>query len=182
MMRSICVYCGSQVGALPSYQEHAKLLAKTLVENDLQLIYGGGNIGLMGVLADEVMRLNGRVIGVIPIALHEKEVAHLSITELHIVKDMHERKAKMASLADGFIALPGGLGTLEELFEMLTWSQLEFHKKPVGLLNIDHYYDDLIRFLQHSVQQKFVHKHHFDILLQDESAINLIQKIKLAGL
>lgn len=179
MMRSICVYCGSQVGASPNYQEHAKMLAQSLVENNLQLIYGGGNIGLMGTLADEVLRLNGRVIGVIPVALHEKEVAHLGLSELFIVKDMHERKAKMAALADGFIALPGGLGTLEELFEMLTWSQLEFHKKPIGLLNIDHYYDDLIRFLQYSVKEKFVRQTHYDLLLQDQNAGDLIKKFQL---
>jgi uncharacterized protein (TIGR00730 family) len=179
MIRSICVYCGSQSGANPIFQQQAKILGKTLVENNIELVYGGGNVGLMGILADEVMRLGGRVIGIIPIALHEKEVAHLSITELHIVADMHERKAKMAAISDGFIALPGGLGTLEELFEALTWSQLGFHNKPIGLLNIDHYYDDLIRFLDHSVKQKFVNQKHFDLLIQDDDANNLINKFKI---
>ncbi|HTD03987.1 TIGR00730 family Rossman fold protein, partial [Undibacterium sp.] len=131
-MKSICVYCGSSIGASPVYAEAAKSLARQFVDNGIALVYGGGNVGLMGVIADEVMRLGGHATGVIPQALMNKEVGHTGLSKLHIVANMHERKAMMADLSDGFIAMPGGVGTLEELFEVFTWAQLGFHSKPIG--------------------------------------------------
>ncbi|PRC91862.1 TIGR00730 family Rossman fold protein [Solimicrobium silvestre] len=177
-MKSICVYCGSATGISPSYADAARSLAGVLVGHNLNLIYGGGNIGLMGIIADEVMRLGGEVTGVIPKALVDKEVAHMALTRLYIVNDMHERKAMMASLCDGFIALPGGIGTLEELFEMLTWLQLEFHQKPVGLLNVGGFYDGLISFLDHTVLQGFLKPTHHALLLKSSDAEDLILQLK----
>lgn len=144
------------MGVDPVYADGARALAAELVRRDLGLVYGGGNVGLMGVIADEVMRLGGRAIGVIPQALVDKEVAHFQITQLHVVKNMHERKAMMAQLSDGFIAMPGGIGTLEELFEIFTWAQLGLHNKPLGLLNVQGFYNGLIGFLDHVVAQSFL--------------------------
>lgn len=144
------------MGVSPSYATAAQAMAKAMVERGIGLVYGGGNIGLMGVIADEVLRLGGSATGVIPKALMEREVGHIDLTELHVVKDMHERKALMAELSDGFIAMPGGIGTLEELFEVFTWSQLGFHEKPIGLLNVEGFYDGLIAFLKHVVDQGFL--------------------------
>ncbi len=155
-MKFLCVYCGSSDGTSPIYASTARQLAKDMVSDNISLVYGGGNVGLMGIIADEVLRLGGEVTGVIPKALLDKECGHLGLTRLHIVKDMHERKAMMAQLSDGFIAMPGGIGTLEELFETLTWSQLGFHDKPVGLLNVDGFYDGLIKFIAHLVTQGFL--------------------------
>jgi len=140
-IKSLCVYCGSSPGAKPDYVAMAETLAKTMAEQNLGLVYGGAHVGIMGALADRLIALGGTVIGVIPEALVEMEVAHQGLTELHVVADMHERKATMAKLSDGFVSLPGGLGTLEETFEMLTWSQLGFHDKPCGLLNVTGFYD-----------------------------------------
>lgn len=164
-MKSICVYCGSAPGRLIVYADAARALAGELVRNELQLVYGGGKVGLMGILADEVLRLGGQAIGVIPQALLEREVGHDHLTELHVVADMHERKALMAELSDAFIALPGGIGTLEELFEMFTWSQLGYHKKPVALCNIAAYYDGLLTFLQHAVDEQFLQAHYLSSLI-----------------
>src|SRR5471032_2521819 len=150
-MKSICVYCGANAGVTPRYAEAARELARALVDENIALVYGGGNVGLMGIIADEVIRLGGRATGVIPEALLQKELGHKDLTQLHIVKDMHERKAMMAELSDGFIAMPGGMGTLEELFEVLTWAQLGFHYKPIGLLNVEGFYDHLIAFVDHLV-------------------------------
>lgn len=155
-MNRICVYCGSRPGKRPEYALAAHQLAKELVQRSIGLVYGGAHVGIMGQLADAVLAQNGEVIGIIPQALVDKEVAHYGLTELRIVASMHERKAMMADLADGFIALPGGLGTLEELFEILTWAQLGLHRKPCGLLNIDGYYDGLAAFLDHAVNEQFV--------------------------
>ncbi|WFP49661.1 TIGR00730 family Rossman fold protein [Methylomonas sp. EFPC3] len=155
-IRSICVYCGSSPGRSEIYAAGARRLAEALVERDLRLVYGGAGIGVMGVVADRVLELGGRVVGVIPQALATKEVAHPDLTELHVTASMHERKMRMAELADGFIALPGGIGTLEELFEIWTWAQLGFHDKPCGVLNIGGYYDTLIRFLDHVTAEQFV--------------------------
>ena len=157
-MTALCIYCGSASGVPTGYAAGARALAQVLVSRQITLVYGGGKIGLMGILADEALRLGGRVIGVIPQALLEREVAHQHLSQLHIVADMHARKARMASLSDGFIALPGGLGTLEELFEMLTWLQLNLHQKPVGLLNVAGYFDSLLQFLDHSTREGFVSK------------------------
>ncbi|QJQ05144.1 TIGR00730 family Rossman fold protein [Undibacterium piscinae] len=147
-MKSICVFCGASSGASEVYADGARQLAASLVKRQISLVYGGGNIGLMGVIADEVMRLGGHVTGVIPQALMDKEVGHTGLSKLHIVRNMHERKALMADLSDGFIAMPGGIGTLEELFEIFTWLQLGFHEKPLGLLNIAGFYDELLVFFK----------------------------------
>lgn len=177
-MNSICVYCGASTGASPLYADAARTLAKTLVDANIALVYGGGNVGLMGVIADEVMRLGGDATGIIPQALLDKEVGHTTLTRLHIVKDMHERKAMMAALSDGFIAMPGGMGTLEELFEMLTWSQLGFHEKPIGLLNVSGFYDGLIRFLQHQVSEGFLKAEQASLLLHHQDAPTLLANLQ----
>lgn len=152
----ICVYCGSSPGRNPAFSLAAASLAKTMCERGIGLVYGGAAVGVMGALANAVLDAGGEAIGVIPKSLAIKEVAHENLTELHVVSSMHERKAMMAELADGFIALPGGWGTLEEIFEILTWAQLGFHEKPCGLLNIEGYYDGLIGFLDNAIEQQFV--------------------------
>ncbi len=164
--KKICVYCGSSPGKDPAFSRAAVKLALALCDRNISLVYGGGAIGVMGTVADAVLAAGGEAIGVIPRALAIKEVAHESLSELHVVASMHERKAMMAELADGFIALPGGWGTLEELFEMLTWAQLGFHDKPCGLLNIKGYYDGLIGFLENSFEQQFVSELYRPILMK----------------
>ncbi len=177
-MKSICVYCGSSIGAAPFYAEAARELAKAMVANNIALVYGGGNVGLMGVIADEVMRLGGEATGVIPKALLDKEVGHAGLTRLHIVKDMHERKAMMADLSDGFIAMPGGIGTFEELFEVFTWSRLGLHDKPIGLLNVSGFYDGLIAFLRHTVKEGFLNAEQEALLMHDSEANALLDRFK----
>lgn len=177
-MKSLCVYCGSSFGNHALYAETARTLAQEMVARKIALVYGGGKVGLMGVIADEVLRLGGEATGVIPQALMEKEVGHQNLTRLHIVKDMHERKAMMEQLADGFIALPGGIGTLEELFEILTWSQLGFHSKPIGVLNVNGFYDALLAFLQQLVTQGFVKPEQAALLLHETEADALLQRMK----
>ena len=177
-MKSLCVYCGASPGHSPAYTIAAKQLAVTLVNQDIVLVYGGGNIGLMGVIADEVLALGGKVTGVIPQALVDKEVGHTGLTQLHIVDNMHQRKAIMAELSDGFIAMPGGIGTLEELFEVMTWAQLGFHQKPIGLLNVSGFYDGLLHFLEHTRQQGFLRASHLDILLSSPEPNDLLQQLK----
>ncbi|MCQ8117516.1 TIGR00730 family Rossman fold protein [Methylomonas rosea] len=164
-INSICIYCGSSSGRLEAYGEAAQALAAALVSRNIRLIYGGAGIGIMGMVADQVLKLGGQAIGVIPKALAHKEVAHPNLTELHVTQSMHERKMLMAELADGFIALPGGIGTLEELFEIWTWAQLGFHQKPCGLLNVAGYYDALINFLDHVAAEQFVKPHHRGMLM-----------------
>ncbi|MFZ6721269.1 TIGR00730 family Rossman fold protein [Undibacterium sp. Ji49W] len=175
-MKAICVYCGSSPGITTEYAAGARQLAAQLVSQQLRLVYGGGNVGLMGIIADEVLRLGGQVTGVIPKALMDKEVGHTGLTDLHIVSNMHERKAMMAELSDAFIAMPGGIGTFEELFEVLTWSQLGFHEKPVGLYNINGFYQKLHDFLLHTVEQGFLRAAHLDLLYIDSDAASLLQK------
>ncbi len=153
----------------------AKELAKELVSRQMVLVYGGGSVGLMGVLSTEIMKLGGEAIGVIPKFLADKELAHSSITELHVVDSMHERKARMAELSDGFIALPGGIGTLEELFEIYTWAQLGLHTKPCGVLNVNGYYDHLIAFLNHMVQEQFMKTKNQEMLLIKDNAPQLLE-------
>lgn len=177
-IKSLCVYCGSSPGATPVYAEAARGLAQAMVEQDIALVYGGGNVGLMGIIADEVLRLGGRATGVIPQALLQKELGHKGLTQLHIVKDMHERKAMMADLSDGFIAMPGGVGTLEELFEVFTWAQLGFHQKPIGLLNVDGFYDGLLQFIQHMVSQRFLKGEQAEILIAEAHGAELLQRFK----
>ena len=180
-MKSICVYCGSRTGHFKQHTETARLLARELVKNDISLVYGGGNIGLMGVIADEVMRLGGEATGIIPKGLLEKEVGHSGLTRLHIVKDMHERKAMMIDLSDGFIALPGGLGTLEELFEVLTWAQLGFHAKPVGLLNTHGFFDGLVQFVQHLVDESHIIGLGWPLLFVRLTVLRLLSPARIAS-
>ena len=159
-VRRVCVYCGSRPGVRPAYAEAAAALGAGLAERGVGLVTGGGSVGLMGVVADAALAAGGEAVGVIPRALAEREVGHASLTRLEVVGSMHERKARMASLADAFVALPGGLGTLEEIAEALTWAQLGIHAKPCGLLDVDGYYRPLVGFLDHAVSQGFVRPEH----------------------
>lgn len=177
-MNSVCVFAGSGAGRADDYAEAARELGRELVARDYTLVYGGGNVGLMGVLAQTVMNAGGRVIGVIPEALKLREVADYSITELKVVNSMHERKALMSDLSDGVVALPGGLGTLEELFEMLTWAQLGFHARPVGLLNVAGYYDLLLEFLDQVVGEGFMRERHRELLLTAAEPGPLLDSMK----
>lgn len=176
MTRAICVYCGSSPGAHPDYATTARLLAGELLARNLTLVYGGAGKGLMGILADAMLDGGGRVIGVIPAALQQKEVAHTGLAELHVVQSMHERKALMAELSDGFVALPGGFGTLEEIIETLTWAQLGLHRKPCGLLNIRGYYDALLAFLEHAETEAFLKHQHRSMLLVDADPTRLLSR------
>jgi uncharacterized protein (TIGR00730 family) len=155
-MRRVCVFCGSYSGVRAEYAAAARATAAALVEAGLELVYGGGRVGLMGIVADEVLRLGGSAVGVIPRALKSREVGHDGLTELHVVDTMHARKAMMADLADAFIALPGGLGTIEEIFEISTWSQLGMHRKPCGFLDVEGYYGTLAAFLDHATHEGFI--------------------------
>ena len=170
----LCVFCGSAPGHRPEYAAAARTLARVLVERGIRIVYGGGSVGLMGVLADSALALGGEVVGVIPRPLASRELAHSALTELRLVSSMHERKALMASLADGFVALPGGLGTLEETLEILTWAQLGIHDKPVGMLNVAGYYDGLRGLIDHGVREGFVRKEHAALLLFAESPAELL--------
>jgi uncharacterized protein (TIGR00730 family) len=175
-MKRICVYCGSSPGKLPDYMEAARNLGHELAARGIGLVYGGASVGVMGVVADAVLEKDGEAFGVIPYALATKEVAHSGLNELFVVDSMHERKAKMAEMSDGFIALPGGWGTIEEIFEMLTWAQLGFHEKPCGLLNISSYYDHLVTFLDHAIEQRFVREEFRPMIMVDESASALLNR------
>lgn len=176
-MKSLCVYCGSSLGKSPAYLAAAKALANELVQRDIRLVYGGASVGIMGVIADTVLAGGGQAVGVIPQALVDKEVSHAGLTELFVVDSMHTRKAKMAELSDGFVALPGGFGTLEELFEVLTWSQLGFHQKPIGLLNVEGYYDHLLAFLKQSVDQQYVKPRHHELLLASDEVPQMLEQL-----
>lgn len=175
-IHSLCIYCGSSPGRLAAYGSAGRALAEALVSRNIRLVYGGAGIGIMGLVADQVLKLGGEVIGVIPKALAHKEVAHKNLTELHITQSMHERKTLMAELSDGFIALPGGIGTLEELFEIWTWAQLGFHNKPCGLLNVEGYFDSLIGFLDHVLAEQFVKKHHHAMLIVETNPDVLLDR------
>ena len=177
-MKAVCVYCGSAIGARPVYAEAAKAFGRALVGADLALVYGGGSVGLMGTIADEVLGLGGRAIGVIPELLMSKEVGHVGLTELHVVADMHERKKKMADLSDAFVSMPGGVGTFEELFEVYTWAQLGYHQKPVALLNVDGYYDPLIAMLRHTVEEGFMRAPFLDMLQVASDPAEMIHALR----
>jgi uncharacterized protein (TIGR00730 family) len=179
-MKSIAVYCGASLGADPVYADAARGLARALVDHNIGLVYGGGRVGLMGVIADEVLRLGGEATGVIPKQLVEREVGHAGLTRLFVVKDMHERKAMMSELAEGFIAMPGGMGTLEELFEMITWAQLGIHAKPIGLLNVNGFYDGLSTFVDHLVATGFVRPAHAALMTLDADPDTLIGRLQQA--
>jgi uncharacterized protein (TIGR00730 family) len=160
------------------YAEAARALARVMVEHNIELVYGGGRVGLMGVIADEVLRLGGEATGVIPKALVEREVGHAGLTRLFVVKDMHERKAMMSELAAGFIAMPGGMGTLEELFEMVTWAQLGIHAKPIGLLNVNGFWDGLASLVGHMVEQGFVRREHAGLMMIEADAEALVRRLQ----
>ena len=175
-MKNICVYCGSSPGRLEAYAIGARALARALVDRDLGLVYGGASIGLMGLVADTVLQLGGRAVGVIPEALARKEVVHKGLNELHITQSMHERKTMMAELSDGFIAMPGGIGTFEEIFEIWTWAQLGMHAKPCGLLNVADYYDALTTFLDHAATEQFLKPQHRSQLIVEREPEALLDR------
>jgi len=176
-LNTICVFCGSSGGLKPGYRAAATELGELLAAGGLTLIYGGGSTGLMGTVADATLGAGGEVIGVIPHALVAKEVSHSGLTKLHVVDSMHERKALMASLSDAFIALPGGFGTAEELCEILTWGQLGIHQKPVGLLNVEGFFDALLEWLDHSSREGFIRPEHRQLLLADTNPSRLIARM-----
>ena len=180
-LRSLCVFCGSSIGNRPEYAATASELGRLLADRGIRLVYGGGNVGLMGVLADAALDGGGQVVGVIPEHLMAKELGHGQVSELRVVGSMHERKALMADLSDAFVALPGGVGTLEELFEVYTWNQLGLHAKPLGLFNVRGYFDGLARFLDHAVAERFVTAQHRAMLLVEEQLDPLLDGLAAWG-
>lgn len=177
-MKRIAVYCGSNQGVRPEYAAAAQELGTLLAREKIELVYGGGMVGLMGMVADAVLKNGGHVIGVIPEKLVIKEVVHEQLPDLRVVKSMHERKALMAELSDGFIALPGGYGTFEEFFEVLAWSQLGWHQKPFGLLNIAGFYTRLIQFLDHTTGEGFIRPQHRELVLVEDGAEKILERLK----
>jgi uncharacterized protein (TIGR00730 family) len=177
-IKSICVFCGSSTGENIIYSDAAKKLGQLFIKEGITLVYGGAKVGLMGIIADEVLTHGGKVIGIIPDFFSDKEIAHNQLTELIYVKSMAERKAILAERSDAFIAMPGGFGTLDELFEMMTSSQLDLHKKPVGLLNVNHFYDALIMQVDKMEEEKFMKPIHRQMLLDDENGSNLLMKMR----
>ncbi|MFY9222564.1 MAG: TIGR00730 family Rossman fold protein [Blastocatellia bacterium] len=175
-MRRICVFCGSTFGAKEQYKKAARELGQLMAKKNIGLVYGGGNVGLMGEIANAVIKADGEAIGVIPNFMVEKELAHRQLTELKVVNSMHERKALMAELSDGFIALSGGIGTFEELFEILTWRQLGIHNKPCGILNVANYYDKLIDFINYSVTEEFVKSETRDLIFVESESTKLLER------
>ncbi|HUF48203.1 MAG TPA: TIGR00730 family Rossman fold protein [Vicinamibacterales bacterium] len=182
LMQHVCVFAGSSAGRRPAYTTAAADLGRALAAREIELVYGGARVGLMGILADAVLASGGRVFGVIPAALALKEVAHDGLTELRVVQSMHERKALMADRSDGFIALPGGLGTWEEFFEILTWGQLGLHRKPCGLLNVGGYFDPLLCFVAHAVAEGFVTPEHAAMISVASAPEALLGKLATATL
>jgi uncharacterized protein (TIGR00730 family) len=174
---NICVFCGSSRGRNPEFAHAATTCAAALARRGIGIVYGGGNVGLMGVLADAALAAGGKVTGVIPHGLVTRELAHQGLTALHVVESMHERKALMAELSDGFIALPGGFGTLEEFCEVVTWTQLGIHSKPCGLLNVNGFYDGLLAFLAHALREEFLRPTHFEIVVSSSEPEDLIERI-----
>ncbi len=177
-VKRVCIFCGSSPGSKPIYSEKARDTGRVLAENNIGLVYGGGKVGIMGAVAQAAMEAKGEVIGVIPRDLVKKEVAFTGITDLRVVNSMHERKALMAGLSDGFIALPGGLGTIEEFFEILTWAQLGIHKKPCGFLNVDGYYDKMIEFIDYAVKEQFIGPGGRSLILEDDDPAALLKKFQ----
>ena len=179
IVRDICVFCGAAAGRHPVYTEAAQALGQVIAERGLGLVYGAGNVGLMGVLADAALASGGKVAGVIPQKLVDRELAHQGLTELHVVATMHERKAKMHDLSDAYIALPGGIGTLEEFFEAVTWRQLGYHDKPIAMLNVDGFYngiDDLFATMQ---RDGFLHSNHRDLFFMEGDAARLLDRLSV---
>lgn len=176
-LKRVCVFCGSNPGARQIYTTAAQRLGKAIVSQGMGLVYGGGSIGLMGVIADAVLKEKGEVTGVIPHALSEREFAHQGLTELRLVSSMHERKAMMAELADAFIAMPGGFGTFDEFFEIVTWAQLGLHAKPIGLLNVDGYFDLLLTFINHVLEERFIQQRHYRLMTTSDDPDALISAL-----
>jgi len=177
-MRSLCVFCGSSPGVRPEYAAAARRLGTSLARRGIRLVYGGARVGLMGELANATLHANGAVTGVIPDGLLAREVAHTHLTDLRIVSTMHDRKARMADLADGFLAIPGGAGTLEEFFEVWTWAQLGMHRKPCGLLNVHGYFDGLLTFLDHAVAERFLRTEHRAMVLVGDNPEQLLERFE----
>ena len=176
-IKRICVFCGSNHGARSAYTDAAQQLGKALVSQGMGLVYGGGSIGMMTVVADAVLKEKGEVIGVIPHALSSKEFAHNGLTELHLVSSMHERKAMMAELSDAFIAMPGGFGTLDEFFEIITWAQLGLHTKPIGLLNVGGYFDLLLKFVDYMLRERFISAEHRQLIITSHTPEELLSAL-----
>jgi len=180
---AVSVFCGAQSGGRPEYLEAARELAQVLVRRSIVVVYGGGHVGMMGALADEALSRRGSIVGVIPRHLMRPEVAHRDLTELVVVESMHERKRAMADRSDAFVVLPGGYGTLEEMFEMVTWLQLQLQDKPVGILNVEGYFDRLLDFLRHAAQEQFIRTEHWDLLIVDHTPELLLDRLEIhAGL
>ena len=178
MMKSICVYCGSNFNGEPVLRKAIEDLAETMASQDIMLVFGGGSVGVMGVIADDILKSGGKAIGVIPQFLMDKEVGHKGLTEMIITENMHQRKQKMADLSDGFIILPGGFGTLEEFFEVLTWLQLGLHAKPIGVLNVDGFYDPLFLQMDRMVENRFLKQTNRDLVFNETDAKVLIEKMQ----
>lgn len=177
-LKSICVFCGASTGANPLYREAAAAMGRSLAERGMTLVYGGGAVGLMGVVADAALAAGGQVIGIIPQSLKDAEIGHAGLTRLEVVDGMHARKARMAELADAFVALPGGLGTLEELFEVWTWGQLGYHAKPLGLLDVGGFYAGLGQFLDHLVEEGFVRAQYREMLQREATPEALLERLE----
>lgn len=177
-MNALCVFCGSHAGSDPAYAGAAERLGETLANAGITLVYGGGHVGLMGVVADAALGAGGEVVGVMPRALVEREIGHTGLTKLHVVSSMHERKAMMSGLSEGFIALPGGNGTLEEFFEVLTWAQLGEHDKPCGILNVAGYYDPLLAVFDRMVERDFLKAEHRELVLVEEDPAALLERFE----
>ena len=176
-MQHLCVFCGSQAGTNGLYQQAAVEVGRLLVQRGYGLVYGGGQVGLMGSIADAVLQAGGEVIGVIPEAMVTRELAHRGVTQMHVVASMHARKARMAELADAFVALPGGYGTLEELFEIITWAQLGLHRKPIGILNVAGYYDALIACIDRAITEGFIRPEHRQLTIIADTPAGLLDKL-----
>jgi len=176
-MKQVCVFCGSSAGRDPAHREAAEGLGRLLARRGMGLVFGGGHVGLMGVVADAVLEAGGKAVGVIPRGLQARELGHRGLDELRVVESMHERKATMAELADGFVALPGGMGTLEETTEVLTWAQLGIHRKPVGLLDVRGYWRPLVTFLDHAVREGFLRQDHRAMVLVEEDPAELLERM-----
>jgi uncharacterized protein (TIGR00730 family) len=178
-LKSVCVFCGSQQGARAEYLDAARDLARACAARDMLVVYGGGHVGMMGALADEMLANNGRIVGIIPRHLMRSELAHRGLTELNIVESMHDRKRAMAERSDAFVVLPGGYGTFEEMFEMVTWLQLRLQSKPVGILNIEGYYDRLLDFLRHAASEGFIRPEHWDLIIVEHGVELLLDRLEL---
>jgi uncharacterized protein (TIGR00730 family) len=174
----ICVFCGSSVGLRKQYEDAAISMARELAQREIDLTYGGGSVGLMGVIADEMLRLGREVIGIIPQAIASREVAHHYLTELRVVRSMHERKSLMAELSDAFIALPGGYGTYEELFEVITWAQLGIHQKPIGILNVAGYFDPMLELVERGIEEEFIRPQYRDLIVVSENPEELLNRME----